>query len=232
MEDKAQRLAGTVVAAALGPLFLVLAVLLAVHSGAVPLGLPSLAEVGATAERADVAARLAIGPQRQRQSSPPVVLLNGFRRDCQDCHRVFTSHDDTPRHLRQHQDIRVNHGINSRCFNCHHPADRNQLVLRDGSPIPYAREEVLCSQCHGTTYRDWQQGMHGKTLGYWSAAMGEQRRLVCTECHDPHQPAFRSYSALPGPRTFRMGAQHGSPAREPAVDRNPLRTWSRRQSGE
>jgi hypothetical protein len=227
MQSRTQRRADVLMRVAIGPVLLALAGVLAWHSEPAPLPVRSLAEVQAGPGQVALWGSLATQPLRRRQTAPPVVELNGFRRDCQDCHRVFVSHDDTPRGLRQHQEIAVVHGINSRCFNCHHPSDRNLLTLRDGSPIPYDREEELCSQCHGTTYRDWQQGMHGKTLGYWSPALGEQQRLICTECHDPHRPAFRSLMPLPGPHTLRMGEQQGYRDEEPAVERNPLRTWSR-----
>jgi hypothetical protein len=211
----------------IGPIFLILALVLGLRSRPAPLPVRSLAEVRAEAEAVGLQALVSTQPPRRRQTAPPTVLLNGYRRDCQDCHRLFSAPAETPRPLRQHQGIRLDHGINGRCFNCHDTSDRNLLTRRDGSPIPYDREEELCSQCHGTTYRDWQDGMHGKTLGYWSAALGEPRRLGCTECHDPHRPAFGGFAPAPGPRTFRMGAQHGFAEADAGVLRNPLRTWSR-----
>lgn len=232
MTQKLRGRADVLMAFTVGPVFLLLAVLLVLHSRPTPLPVPSLAEVRAEDERVALGAQLSIQPLRQPQTAPPAVLVNGYVRDCQDCHRVFTSHDDTPRQLRQHQGIQVDHGINDRCFNCHHVTDRNMLTLRDGSPVPYDREEELCSQCHGTTFRDWQAGMHGKTLGYWSTALGAPQRLVCTACHDPHRPAFSRFAPAPGPHTFRMGTQHGFAEGSAAVERNPLRTWSRRADHE
>lgn len=220
-------IADTLMALLVGPVFLVLALVLVLRSRPAPLPVRSLAEVRSEAAEAGLHALISAEPLRRRQTSPPNVLLNGYTRDCQDCHRLFSAPTDTPRPLRQHQGIRLDHGINGRCRNCHDASDRNLLTRRDGATIPFDREEELCSQCHGTTYRDWQDGMHGKTLGYWSAALGEPHRLGCTECHDPHRPAFPGFSPAPGPHTFRMGAQHGFAEDDEAVLRNPLRTWSR-----
>lgn len=228
MDARARRRADGLVVLSIGPAFLALALLLLLDSRPTPLPLRSLAEVRAEAERVQRTACLTTQPLRQCQTAPPSAVVNGFARDCQDCHRVFASREVTPRPLRQHQEIRMDHGLNDRCLNCHHPTNRNLLVLRDGSGLAFDHEEELCAQCHGTTYRDWQQGMHGKTLGFWSTALGTQRRLVCTECHDPHRPAFDSYAPLPGPQTFRMGEQHALARESSTVTRNPLRTWSRR----
>jgi hypothetical protein len=80
---------------------------------------------------------------------------------------------------------------------------------------------VLCAQCHGTTYRDWQRGMHGKTMGSWDKSSGKQRRLLCTECHNPHAPAYGRLAPLPGPRTLRMNAGDEKDHQEGA-DPSPL----------
>lgn len=138
---------------------------------------------------------------------PPLIPVGGYSHRCSECHRLFSSASDRPERLYQHTAIRFDHGLNDRCFNCHDRDQREKLVLRDGSLIPFADSPRLCSQCHGTTYRDWQTGAHGKTLGGWDPSRGERRRLDCTECHDPHAPAFDPLEPLPGPHTLRMGRQ-------------------------
>ncbi len=161
-------------------------------------------------------------PLRAVQHDPPQVVIGGYQHHCNDCHRLFKSAPERRSPLAQHTHILLDHGMNDRCFNCHDRNNREKLVLRNGKPAPFEDVAVLCAQCHGTTYRDWQRGMHGKDLGSWSPAVGPQHRLVCTECHDPHVPAYADFIPLPGPRTLRMG-------RPPAPDeegtdgkRNPL----------
>ncbi|MCP4453999.1 MAG: hypothetical protein GY809_21270 [Planctomycetes bacterium] len=114
--------------------------------------------------------------------------------------------------------------MNVYCSNCHDMDDRNLLVVDGGQTIPYDQVDRLCAKCHGPTFRDWQKGMHGKTMDFWARDMGTPRRLGCTECHDPHTPAFAPMAPLPGPHTLRMGDPlHGS---ESIQINNPLRRWS------
>ncbi|MHC5023749.1 MAG: cytochrome c3 family protein [Planctomycetota bacterium] len=159
-------------------------------------------------------------PPRER----PLITVAGFEMNCMECHRLFDSAPDAPRRLAQHRDINLDHGLNDRCFNCHDRHDRNRLALRGNRTVPFTNVARMCAECHGPTYRDWQRGMHGQTMGYWDAEAGAQRRLHCSECHDPHSPAFRPMAALPGPNTLRMGDQ--TPAHGEAVEAvDPLRKW-------
>jgi len=172
------------------------------------------------------AAQIPTAPVRVRLTDPPTIKLGGYARDCQDCHRLFQpAASATPRPMIQHTDIVMRHGINTACLNCHDAGDRNRLALRGRQTVGYDQVELLCGQCHGLTYRDWQKGMHGRTNGYWNAAMGQPRRLLCTDCHDPHAPAFRPMKPLPSPNTLRMGDQtfHAPPA----SSQDPLRKWMR-----
>lgn len=156
------------------------------------------------------AADISTAPRRSILGDPPTIKIDGFDRTCMDCHRIFKASSDPPPHLMQHAHIQLRHGINDRCRNCHDVDDRNLLVLHGGEKIPYSRVTELCAKCHGPTYRDWQQGMHGRTNGYWDASRGPSVRVSCTECHDPHNPnspAMDSISPLPRPRTLRMGDQ-------------------------
>lgn len=167
-------------------------------------------------------------PPRSVMADPPTAFIGGFDQSCMDCHRFFQSTVPTDRQRTQHTHIVLDHGLNNRCLNCHHDGDRSKLVLHDGTPIPFAEVEHLCAKCHGPTYRDWQQGMHGKTLGYWSPSLGPQRRLKCTHCHDPHSPAFKPVAPLPGPHTLRMGRRHHGVPDKQGTEHNPLRVWDRR----
>jgi hypothetical protein len=151
------------------------------------------------------------------------AMVGGLNHSCSECHKVFTSREGK-HELLQHKEIVLKHGMNARCLNCHHGESRDNLVLHDGTLVAFDQSPRLCSQCHGTVYRDWQRGMHGKTMGSWDAASGKQYRLSCSECHDPHSPAFPAYVPLPGPSTLRMGDQ--SHKAEPKQKHSPLRRWS------
>lgn len=164
------------------------------------------------------------GARRQAMGEPPQTLIGGYEHGCADCHQLFDSPPVERRRLVQHTNIVLRHGMNDRCFNCHDRKDRTKLVLHDGSLIGFGEVPRLCSQCHGTVFRDWQRGTHGKTMGSWDVRSGKQHRLDCNECHDPHSPAYQPVAPLPGPRTLRMGDQTTRPEEE---ERHmPLRRWS------
>jgi hypothetical protein len=150
-----------------------------------------------------------------------ITKIEGFDRNCMDCHEIF---DTQPRSkdLLQHKNIKMAHGLNGRCVNCHDAKDRDKLVLRDGERVGFSESPMLCAQCHGTTYRQWDRGVHGKTLGYWDKSQGESRRLVCVECHDPHAPRFSPIAPLPAPNTMRMGDQSGETHHSASDKHSPL----------
>jgi hypothetical protein len=107
----------------------------------------------------------------------------------------------------------VAHGrnnLNNNCFNCHNPQQLDQLVTRDGTKLRLDEATLLCASCHGTTYRDWQAGVHGRTNGYWDRKLGPITRQECTSCHDPHNPTFPKMIPLPGPHRL-----HGESTAEP-----------------
>lgn len=165
-------------------------------------------------------------PVRIVSTGTPSIISGGYALTCMDCHRIFESPDVTPKRLTQHLDIKLNHGLNERCLDCHDKDNRNELVLAGGRTVSFQQATMLCAKCHGPTYRDWQKGMHGRTNGYWDKNSGEQKRLSCIQCHDPHQPAFASMKTYPGPNTLRMGdpnKEHGSKGDK---KHNPLRRWS------
>lgn len=168
-------------------------------------------------------ARLVVQPRRVPVADPPRILVEGLAQRCNGCHQIFESASASGEALSYHTDVHLDHGLNARCVNCHDPGDRERLTLRDGTTVPFVQSALLCAQCHGTTYRDWQNGTHGKTLGSWVVGSESMRRLSCIECHDPHQPRYGAYEPLPGPNTLRMGPQgmdgpHGEP-------RSPLQRW-------
>ena len=161
---------------------------------------------------------------REATPEPPIVEIGGMKHQCNSCHTLFESEQLSPRLLAQHTELVLNHGDNEWCFSCHDTADRNKLILPEGKTIGYDQVPQLCGKCHGPTYRDWQEGIHGKTLGYWNEDMGEQVRLTCSQCHDPHSPAFPDMKLLPGPNTLRMGDGDANLERHDHKH-NPLRQW-------
>jgi len=116
---------------------------------------------------------------------------------CMNCHATKPP-DPTPRALTgMHSDIVFHHDEEHRwCFGCHNPDDRNKLRLAYGKLIDFADHFELCGQCHGTIYRDWRVGIHGKRTGDWN---GEKRYWVCVDCHDPHNPKFKPIAPQPPP---------------------------------
>jgi hypothetical protein len=161
-------------------------------------------------------------PVRQPKLKPEYQTAT-YTYQCLECHRIIPSPQETLRQLTQHTEIQLNHGINTRCFNCHHPGNRNAFVNDFGDEIPWNQPQLLCAKCHGPVYRDWQAGSHGRINGYWDTRRGPQTKRRCIECHDPHAPSFMRMPPAPGPNTLRMG----SPApTEHSGRRDPLRVFS------
>ncbi|MHC4427396.1 MAG: hypothetical protein ACYS0D_02180 [Planctomycetota bacterium] len=178
--------------------------------------------------RADITTR----PMRQPLPDPPFIISGGYRLSCMECHRLMTPPVQPHPRLMQHRHIQLGHGVNDQCFNCHDRLDRERLLLRTGETVPFADAPRLCGQCHGTTWRDWQRGVHGRSNGYWDRSRGTLRRLSCVNCHDPHAPAFDPMVPLPGPRTLRMGEPDVASHTEQVHRHNPLRQWSLKGHGD
>jgi hypothetical protein len=156
----------------------------------------------------------------------PETVVGPYRYRCSECHSMIVSPIETDRPLTQHPQIRLDHGINRRCFNCHHRTARDSFADDRGEPIPYDQPQVLCSRCHGPVYRDWLHGVHGRTNGSWNSSGGPARKLRCIECHDPHSPAFGSLRPAPPPSTLRMGEPQGAGGHHGEI-RNPLAIFGR-----
>jgi hypothetical protein len=119
---------------------------------------------------------------------------------CMSCHEGVDPLQGDPKEKGVfHEKIELKHGRNQHCFNCHNrkqPADFSDF---DGSPIKLANIEMLCAKCHGTIYRDWNNGSHGRRSGYWDKAKGGFQPTVCIACHNPHWPVFKPLQAAPAP---------------------------------
>ncbi|MBU0638721.1 MAG: hypothetical protein KKB50_07645 [Planctomycetes bacterium] len=160
----------------------------------------------------------------RRPALAPETRIGAFRYRCNDCHRLFTSPPTagTGRSLRQHRHIVLKHGLNDNCFNCHSRKNRDVYISSAGAPIPADQPQLLCAQCHGPVYRDWLQGVHGRSDGYWNKRLGPLERKTCVECHDPHVPPFPPMRPAPGPSTLRMGDPAFRPSHAPEATANPL----------
>ena len=179
---------------------------------------------GSTPRSVDPAS-LIPGPRRTAMADPAAILISGTPQSCSGCHQIFTPVTKPLAQLGYHEQVKLSHGLNNRCANCHDQQDSQRLVLHDQSTVPFAQAPLMCAQCHGTVYRDWQRGTHGKTLGSWITGAASQRRLVCNECHDPHAPRYTPIEPLPGPDTLRMGDQQHHETHTDPRRTSPLQRW-------
>jgi hypothetical protein len=116
---------------------------------------------------------------------------------CSQCHASIPPNPQRRDLEGMHSNIVLHHDEEHRwCLDCHDANDRDQLRLASGALIPFTESYQLCGQCHGTQYRDWRLGIHGKRTGYWD---GPKRYLLCVHCHNPHSPRFAALQPLPPP---------------------------------
>ncbi|HEY6556572.1 MAG TPA: multiheme c-type cytochrome [Polyangiaceae bacterium] len=86
------------------------------------------------------------------------------------------------------------------CASCHVQGRHDALHLADGELIPIQEALKLCTQCHGSQYRDYQRGAHGGMMGYWDTSRGQRYRNHCVDCHDPHSPKYEGTRPVAKPR--------------------------------
>ncbi len=98
-----------------------------------------------------------------------------------------------------HQGLVYAHGDQS-CLSCHNAKDYDTLRLADGRALPFTEVKQLCAQCHGTQARDFEHGAHGGMAGHWDLRAGPRTRNTCTDCHDPHAPAYPTVAPVFAPR--------------------------------
>jgi len=123
--------------------------------------------------------------------------------NCFICHAFWVKVPPDPE-VRQpqfaHVAIKLDHGRNDRCYNCHLIYDRNKYAADDGTGIMSQNVELLCARCHGLIYKDWQNGTHGLRRCKWQVKRRfDQENFKCTECHDPHSPKFKFKDFAPAP---------------------------------
>lgn len=116
---------------------------------------------------------------------------------CSECHSETDEVDRTPRIVDFHDTVHFTHDAENRwCLDCHDAQNRDKLKLADGRLLDFTESYTLCAQCHGTKFRDWKAGEHGRRTGSWS---GTKQYLLCVHCHDPHSPKFKSMEPMPPP---------------------------------
>lgn len=159
--------------------------------------LPRVARPPAQQPPTGVAADLHLDKTPPRATKGLDLVKAGWTYNCMECHKLFPArwhYDDRP--FNEHKDIQLDHGNNRFCLNCHHPINRNAFVDYDGAEIAAADVVTLCAKCHGTIYRDWKAGVHGRENGFWNVSLGTKTKLRCIQCHDPHSPKFKPMKPL------------------------------------
>ncbi len=137
---------------------------------------------------------------------------------CSQCHAEMEPNPERRPLEAMHTDIVLHHDEANRwCLDCHDMKDRDHLRLASGALIPFTESYRLCGQCHGTQFRDWKTGIHGKRTGYWD---GPKRYLLCVNCHSPHSPHFAPLQPLPPP--IRPQYLRSADGRAAAADIAPL----------
>ena len=127
--------------------------------------------------------------------APPTFSEGIF--PCTNCHAEMKP-DLKRRELQdEHTAIVLRHAAGQFwCLDCHHPENRDRLRLTTGEGLPFTESYRLCGQCHGKKLRDWEIGSHGRHSGHWN---GAKEYLLCTHCHDPHDPPFKALTPMPPP---------------------------------
>lgn len=133
---------------------------------------------------------------------PPPPFSEGIF-PCSDCHADMETNTKRRELVEFHEDIRIiNHNEEERwCLDCHDPENRDMLRLASGRLISFEESYYLCGQCHGTIFRDWKAGVHGRRTGEWN---GKKIYRLCVHCHNPHQPRFKPLAPMPPPEKPRV----------------------------
>lgn len=139
---------------------------------------------------------------------------DGDAYECTMCHDEYRKETSFAAQQVEHADIEFAHGLNDHCLHCHNPKAPDVFIDHDGTEIPGDLSTMLCAKCHGTTYRDWGIGIHGREDGYWDRARGPAVKLTCIECHDPHAPKFPLMRPDPPPAISRFQTRRETPADE------------------
>jgi len=143
-----------------------------------------------------------VGRRSDQEFPVPLTPLPKTITPCRACHgpeKDFPVNFKRREDLLVHKDIKLNHGgTRVWCLDCHDPENREYLLpLSDGKLIPFNKTYLLCGKCHGTKYRDWRNGIHGRRTGHWN---GVRSYYLCINCHNPHSPRFKAIEPMPPPK--------------------------------
>jgi hypothetical protein len=143
-----------------------------------------------------------VEPLSHQEFPVPLTPLPKTITPCRACHgpeKDFPVNFKRREDLLVHRNVKLHHGgVRVWCLDCHNPDNRNYLLpLSDGKPIDFEHSYLLCGKCHGTKFRDWRLGIHGKRTGKWN---GKKTYYLCVSCHDPHSPKFKPIQPMPPPR--------------------------------
>ena len=131
--------------------------------------------------------KVAIGETKEFFVPPPAYPERVF--PCTRCHDNVQLKTEQRKLKMNHADIVFKHAEEQRwCLDCHDAKDRTKLRLINQELIDFDKSYTLCGQCHGTIFRDWQAGVHGKRIGMWN---GKKLYRLCINCHNPHAPKFK-----------------------------------------
>lgn len=145
------------------------------------------------------------------ERGPLRLHVDGDAYECSGCHDGFTGDLSEAALEGEHKNITFDHGRNLLCLNCHHPGNSDAYLDFGGGEIPGDAPTLLCAKCHGPHYREWQHSVHGRVNLFWDARFGQEKRLDCIQCHDPHRPRFPQVKPEPPPVLTRFDLQPRSP---------------------
>jgi len=139
--------------------------------------------------------------QTGKEFPVPIQPLPKTITPCRACHgpeKDFPVNFERREQLLVHRNVKLNHGgVRVWCMDCHDPNNRNYLTpLSDRKLIRFEDSQLLCGKCHGTKYRDWREGIHGRRTGNWN---GEKTYYLCVSCHEAHSPKFKPIAPMPPP---------------------------------
>jgi hypothetical protein len=138
---------------------------------------------------------------------------------CSECHEDIEPNPER-RELEEHTEIAetFDHAKEQRwCLDCHNANDRDKLRLVNNKLISFEESYYLCGQCHGTIFRDWKAGVHGKRTGEWN---GKKTYRLCVHCHNPHSPRFKPIKPLPPP--IKPGQIKNKKLKQAEIPKNPI----------
>ena len=145
---------------------------------------------------------LKVGWYRPETPRKEIVKNEVIVGQCWVCHAMWVGIPDPNiiRPIGAHPEVKLSHGKNKRCYNCHMITDRDKWTSNDGKGIIYTNVAKLCGRCHGIAYRNWLNGTHGVNRGKWDAKRPfDVTRPQCNYCHDPHSPEYRFKHFAPPP---------------------------------